>query len=52
MDFGFCNKEKYNKNEKDLIKCFLASMLIDGYIESTVADYFYVINNSIHQLKV
>ncbi len=43
MDFGFYNKKIYHKNDKILIKCFLANMLMDGYSEATVANYFYVL---------
>lgn len=43
VDFSFLSKVIYNKNDKTLLKCFLAYMLMDGYSEATVTEYYSVI---------
>lgn len=43
IDFNFFSKVVYNKKDKILFKCFLANMLLDGYSETTVTDYYYIL---------
>lgn len=42
-DFNFMNIKVHLRQEKLLIKCFLTSLLLDGYSERTIYSYFYVL---------
>ncbi|WP_024834528.1 hypothetical protein [Ruminiclostridium josui] len=43
IDFSLFSKVIYNRNDKVLIKCFLANMLMDGYSEATVYAYYSIL---------